>query len=244
MSKTSYDVYGELSEEIDTHIIISGRNAFQYKQVDAIITDVKQKLSPKRNNTLLEIGCNLGLLLTPLSECVEFAVGVDHPSILKKYKSNGVPDNVELFGGSWPNVDMPYAEFDHILVYSVLHGLDNKETALSFIAACLACLNRGGTILLGDIPNENMRQRFLSSEKQKIIAGEYDELREKSRGEDDAKRGSIFSQCNPDIFLNDDFVTSLLKELRTKGYDAFVLPQYKGLPFYLSREDILVFRRD
>ena len=244
---TSYDVYGELAEQIDSPILISGRNSFHDDAVAAIVDDVKSKLRLDRSRRLLEIGCNVGLLLSPLAAEVREAVGVDHPSLVAKYREVWVPENATLVPGYWPDVEVD-GRFDRILVCSVIQGLPSKETARRFIDACVDALCPGGLLLLADLPNEDMRQRYLDSNSGTRIAKEYDSVRERSRARDVkgeySSRDRIFSRAHADTFLDDGFCLDLLKDMRSRRLDAFVLPQPPGLPFYLSREDILISRRE
>ncbi len=245
--KTSFDTYGELAEKIDSLILISGRNMFHDDVVPAIIDDVKAKLCLDRSHRLLEIGCNVGLLLSPLAAEVREAVGVDHPSLVAKYRELGAPENVTLVSGCWPDVEVD-GGFDRILVCSVLHGIPGKETALGFIDGCVDVLKPGGLLLLADLPNEDMRRRYLESRSGSRIAEDYDSEHKRSRSLDAegryVTRDRIFSQAHEEIFLDDAFCLELLNDMRRRGFDAFVLPQSPGLPFCFSREDILISRRE
>lgn len=244
--KTHYDTYGELAEKIDSPILISGRNSFHDHAIAAIVDDVKTKLGLDRSQRLLEIGCNVGLLLSPLAAEVNEAVGVDHPSLVAKYRELGVPKNVTLVPGCWPDVEVDRG-FDRILVCAVMQYLPGKEAALGFINACVDSLDPGGLLLLADLPNEDMRRRYLESSSGRRFSEEYDSLRERSRARETkgeyAARDRIYSKGHMDIYLDDAFSLNLLKEMRLRGHDAFVLPQPQGLPFCFSREDILIGRR-
>ena len=245
--KTFYDAYGKLADTIDSLVLISGRHTFQDGTIAAIVDDVKAKLRLDRSQRLLEIGCNVGLLLSPLAAEVREAVGVDHPSLVAKYQELGVPENVTLVPGFWPDVEVD-GGFDRILVCSVVHALPSKEATLGFIDACADALNPGGLLLLADLPNEDMRRRYMESGIGRRTAEEYESAHKRARAHE-AKgeytaRDRIFSEAHEEIFLDDEFCLELLKNMRRRGLDAFVLPQSPGLPFCFSREDILIGRRE
>jgi SAM-dependent methyltransferase len=245
--KMSYTTYGELAEKIESPIMISGRNSFHTDMITAVVTDVRSKLKLDPSHRLLEIGCNIGLMLTPLAKDVKEAVGVDHPSLLDKYRQFGVPNNVILVPGYWPEAKVE-GLFDRMLVCSVMQGLPDEAFARKFVDACLSRLKPGGMLLLADLPNEDMRQRYLHSGEGKRVSAEYDAVRDKARAEDKAGeysiRDTIFAEGHADVYLSDQFTLDLVSDVRKRGFDAFILPQPAGLPFYMSREDILIRRRD
>jgi 2-polyprenyl-3-methyl-5-hydroxy-6-metoxy-1,4-benzoquinol methylase len=240
-----FDAYGELVDKVETPILVSGRNRMHAEQVQHIINDVQGKLAPQVGDRLLEIGCNIGLLLTPLAAQIESAVGLDHPKLLGMYEQNGVPDNVTLVSGSWPETQVE-GSFDMILVYGVLNCLPDAEAGRAFISACYPLLAPGGRLLVGDLPNEEMRARFLESSEGSRVAEEYAEARSADKAADDSDeyvvRDEIFQPAIMDPFIGDAFILEAMADARAQGLNAFVLPQPKTLPFGYSREDLLVIR--
>jgi hypothetical protein len=220
--KMSYTTYGELAEKIGSPIMISGRNSFHTGMIDAVVADVKSKLQPDRSHRLLEIGCNVGLMLTPLARHVKEAVGVDHPSLLEKYRYFGVPGNVTLVPGYWPEAEVE-GQFDRMLVCSVMQGLPNETFARKFIDVCLSRLNPRGMLLLADLPNEDMRQRYLQSGTGKRVSAEYDAVRDKARADDTAGeyfiRDTIFADGHADVYLNDRFTLDVVSDARTRTHE-------------------------
>ncbi|HEY9206256.1 MAG TPA: class I SAM-dependent methyltransferase [Candidatus Methanoperedens sp.] len=238
-----YEAYGEAAEQLTTPIIISGRNNFQAGDELHIINDILNKLHPLSSDRILEIGCGVGILLTPLSQHVAEAVGIDHTSCVARYKEFGVPSNVQLIAGRWPE-EKPQGTFDRILVYSVLHYLPDAQTARHFIDNCISILKDGGGLMLGDIPNEDSRKRFLASDFGKRFEAEW-VAGISRRGEEHAIRDRIFSQVeNTPPYLTDDFILQLLADTRRQGLESYVVPQAKNLPFCYTREDILIWKRN
>jgi len=244
--KSEFDCYGELARTTVSSIMLSGRNHFQASLVAHILQDVKAKLSIASEHRLLEIGCNIGLMLSPLSQGAREAVGVDHPVIIERYRKMGVPNNTTLIEGYWPHVLVP-GMFDRILVLSVLHSLRSATEAMTFLKACFSILAPGGRLLISDLPNEDMRSRYLESRSGARIASEYahaiDEARASTVAEEYTRRDEIFAEAKDVVFINDDFILQVLGESRKSGLDAFVLPQPPELPYSQSREDILIMRR-
>ena len=245
MPKTFFDAYGELAGNVSTPILISGRNPMHADQVKNIVADVRSKLSPQKEDQLLELGCNIGLLLTPLSSEVQHAVGLDHSSLIDAYEKSGIPNNVRLISGSWPRTQVQ-GPFDIVLIYGVLNCLPDAKSGHIFISSCYPLLRPGGRLLVGDLPNEDMRQRFLESAEGSQIAQRYSEARATDKKTDEsgeyAVRDSLFQPAMTDPFIDDTFILNVIEDARTHNLNAFVLPQPSTLPFGYSREDILIIR--
>lgn len=244
---TSYEVYGAYARSLKDPLVLSGRNRFQAESVAAAADDVLRKIQPSGGERLLEIGCNIGLILSRIAPHFERCIGQDHVDLLAKYRELGVPENVELFPGFWPETQ-PEGQFDCIVAYSVLQLVPTLEDARTFMRACYSKLSPGGRLLIGDVSNVDARSRFLASSSGTEIASRYDFDREQDYRLDatgDYKaRNEIHARLEPTHSLIDDaFVMSTLAEARRNGFEAYVLPQPATLPFGNSREDILVKRR-
>lgn len=247
-NKTMYDAYGEYGRLLTDAMLLGGRNKFQGQELSAAVVDVRAKLRPRQNERFLDIGCNIGLFLEAFAGDVAEAVGQDHETLLAHFKSRGVPANVTLIPGFWPAVQAE-GMFDCILAYSVLAVLPDRDVAWRFIDACLDKLTPGGRLLLGDLANRDARSRFVGSREGAEVASAYNKIRQSDRASDVLgeyeKRDAIHGDVEiPAEFIDDAFVVDVLKHCRARGFEAYLLPQPEGLPFWRSREDILVLRRD
>ena len=232
-----------MARRLNSPTLIAGRHLFQAEAEDKIADDIVVKLQLEENHSLLDIGCGVGILLSRLSKYVKEAVGVDHSAMIDRYGQMGVPDNVNLAAGEWPEVDLG-RQFDRILVYSVLHYLSDEIAGQRFVKACLSHLAPGGMVLLGDIPNEDARRRWQASPESASVDGQYRQQRERERGDEAEQRERIYKQIDSiKPYLSDAWVLKLLSNMRENGYDSYVLPQPVELPFSRSREDVLIWRR-
>jgi cyclopropane fatty-acyl-phospholipid synthase-like methyltransferase len=161
--------------------------------------------------------------------------------MVTRYRELGVPANVELVAGAWPSVDVA-GPFDRVLAYSVLHYVADQAAALIFIEAGLRMLVPGGAMLIGDVPNDDTRRRWLKSKAGQQAERHYH--RQRSVGDAQVQeRDRIFAQVTQrGAHFDDDFMITLMASMRRRGYEAYVLPQKESLPFNRSREDILVCR--
>ena len=240
---TAYDAFGQLARRMSSPVSFTGRPSFQAAEMPDVIADVQQKLVPERSNRLLEIGCNVGILLTPLASLVAEAVGIDHPQLLDQYRTMGVPENVTLLAGQWPEVK-PEGQFDRILVYSVIQYVLDARSAIAFLDACLASLRPGGRLLLGDLPNRDAKARFLSSPAGQSFNASWNDRKALSSPEDEIIVSSFESlTIDPIACFDDEFLLRLLRDTRQKGFESYLLPQPAVLPFGNTREDVLIIKR-
>jgi len=237
----AFEVFGLAAEQLDSPTLVAGRHSFQSEAEKQIVQDVRRKLGLDHTHRLLEIGCGVGNLLTPLSETIAQGVGVDHPKCIARYRALGVPANVFLVEGEWPDA-RPDGTFDRVLVYSVLHYLPGAEAARAFIRRCLQGLRPGGAVLLGDIPNDDKRRRFLHSSRGRQFHEQYVAQRASAKASH-VSRDKIFDlmDSSPAPYWTDALVLQLIAELRQQGYESYLLPQPAGLPFSFTREDLVIW---
>jgi len=239
VSKVSFDNYGKLAKEGKDPTVIAGRYAIQASAERSILPDVLAKLQVRPQDKLLDIGCNVGALLIPLSYLVQGVTGIDHPSCLEKLRLRAQGDNIQLLGGTF--LDLAIKEqFDKILCYSVLHYLSDEEEVLCFIFKALKLLAPGGIALFGDIPNQSKKERFLSSESGKAFEQQWKELIKKEAGNNHRQ-----VELSPDPHLvrfNDEFLLQICRRCRADGFEAYIYPQPSHLPFGNTREDVVIIR--
>ena len=239
----AFEAFGRVAAALENATVIAGRNAFQASSEGEIVRDVVGKLRLRPDHRLLEVGCGVGVLLSPLAGVVREAVGVDHPAVIARYRESGVPGNVSLVPGRWPDVSVR-GPFDRILAYSVLHYLADVRACESFVFACVEALASGGLLLLGDIPNRDAMERFRSSPSAADIQARYEAMKASCDDPDSLAQRRIFEEVEVgEAFLTDRFLVGLLGRLRGEGLEAYLLPQPSTLPFSETREDLLIRRR-
>jgi len=87
--------------------------------------------------------------------------------------------------------------------------------------------------LIGDIPNEDKRDRFLASEPGQAFLNNQDRIETSS------------AQISRDktIKIDDSIVLSILSRYRRFDCEAYLLPQNPMLPMANRREDVLIVKR-
>jgi SAM-dependent methyltransferase len=233
-----FEAFGFAAAALSDPTVSAGRHSFQRDEERRIPGDVAGKLALAPGDRLLEIGCGTGMLLRPLAELVESAVGVDHASCVDAF--GPVPGNVSLVPGQWPAVDVD-GDFSAVLVYSVLHYVPGREQAFAFIDRCLEVARPGARILLGDLPNPDAAARFAATDfGQRFMAGWRERVAAGRTSEDAARDEIVAATPALERFLDDAFIVELFSRYRGRGCEVYVLPQPPGLPFSHTREDVLI----
>lgn len=237
MTKHQYDIFGEMAEELDDFTKLSGRYPRQATNERRIPLDVVEKVDLAPKDACLDIGCGPGNIAIPLSFLVEEVVAVDNPSTIDRLKER-FPDagNVNTKRGNFLELGFD-REFDTIVAYSVIQCLPNEQTIHEFVNKAAGLLAPGGRFLIGDIPNQDKKERFLESPAGKEFQRQWEQEAEQADDGDEyfEKLGDTEG-----VAIDDAVVLSLVAELREQGFHCHIEPQPENLPFGHTREDIIV----
>lgn len=231
MSKKSFEQFGRLAKKSLSFTEIAGRYAFQEGNERYILFNIWQKLRIAPADDLLEIGCGAGNILIPLSFFVHSATGVDHPALLKILRERARNAPIRCIPGNFLDRKIS-GHFSKILVYSVLHYLSDEKEVLFFLDKAVKCLTPGGTLFLGDIPNVDLKKRFLASPRGRAFNTKWQKIKKIEIVEEDKKLVTI-----GDLLLN-----KIVNKYNRKGFRAKTMRQPSSLPFCHTREDILIAR--
>ena len=202
-----------------------------------ILKDILEKTNLSRKQRVLDIGCGCSELTDMLKRyCEENEIDLflnDSNEMLSELNISN-SKNIKLIPGKFPDIleNKPFDKnFDVILVYSVIQYVFNDGNIYSFIHNCLSILNKGGVILIGDIPNISSRDRFIKSQEGKKFM--------KSKQEQTSVK--IIHQNFERI--DDSIVLSILQRFRNFNCETYLLQQPDDLPFGNRREDIIIKKR-
>ena len=239
MAGTPFEYYGENALKLTNFAEIAGRYSFQRQAEQYLLQYLLEKLSLYPDDDVLEIGCGAGNLLIPLSFFVRSATGIDHPNLLVHIKSR-VPkdsDTITLIPGNFLTTKIP-GTFSRILVYSVIHYLRDENEVLAFIRKAALLLRPKGKMIIGDIPNKDIKARFLASKRGKTFSAEWQEKIEQER----KKNPHIHQPMTVArlVTLNDSLVEKILAMLEELHMRAKRARQLEVLAFGFTREDIIV----
>ena len=247
LGRSSFAQYGERALHITDPLQATARLEMHRHRERMIVRDVIDKLDLVPTDTLLDIGCGIGNLTIPLSFLVERTVGVDHPDCVARLERR-CPE-VGTVAGNW--LDLPMTEhFTKILIYDVVHYLAGIVEVTAFIDKALRLLEPRGAMLVGDIPSDDLRERFDNSKYGKQHNIEWNETLNQvvpiDRVNYSTAPGDVIERLqekDPELVtFNDANLMALMAAIRMAGYQAWLVPQVEWLPFAVQREDLLVRR--
>jgi len=159
MSKISYNNFGLAAKASKSLDLSSGRFKWMKKFYPEIIRDISNKLDLNKNDDLLDIGCGSAKITFKLSKLTKSVTAIDHPDIIKSIKYS----KIKFIKGSFLDIKIPLEKFNKILIYSLIHYLENKRELFLIIDKSLKLLKKNGLLLIGDIPNLDKKKRFKKS---------------------------------------------------------------------------------
>ena len=234
MATNSFENYGRRARLGVTTTEMSGRYPSQEIAERGILLDVVTKLDIEPNDTVLDIGCGVGLLAGPLSYIVSSVVGVDHPEVVAVLRTRC--PGVEGLPGDFRDLDLGRRRFTKIVMYGVVQNLSDEDAVASFIRKALDHLHPGGRLLVGDMPNVDKKQRFQSTQ----FGVEFERMWASRDGSASMIAEDELLPESRRIEFTDEVVASIFRRVRSWGYDAFILPQPEHLPWGFTREDLLI----
>ena len=195
----------------------------------------------QKNSVIFDIGCGCGdlveLIVEGCNNLEQSLVLFDSPEMLGQLSiENG--NRIRKVPGFFPNESCDVIQqfegaVDAILVYSVIQYIFGHSCVFAFLDACLSLLSPGGRCLIGDIPNQSMRNRFFSSGAGLRAHQEFTQSSE--RPQVDPYKAAVGG-------IDDSVIMSLALRARNAGFHSFILPQDARLPAANRREDLLIVR--
>ena len=196
------------------------------------------------HDTFLDIGCNVGTQLIPISFLVKNAYGIDHKFCLQKIKKR-LPEfnSKNLIHGDYLDLNIK-KKFTKILCYSVIQYLDSKNDILFFVLKLLNQLSKGGLALIGDIPISDLEIKFQKTAKGQKWTKNFNNNNKKTkicsisdflkdRPKDDAHVRSIsFTILN-----------NIIKSINKKNFMIKKIKHNDNFPFGPTRIDLIIIKK-
>ncbi len=207
---------------------------------ESISQDIRSKLPAlnRQGARILDIGAGCSeLTCYIIGACANAGASltvIDSPEMLAL-----LPDQYSLtkIAGRFPEclsqLSRRIGLFDAILVYSVVQYIFAEGNLFEFIDAAMRLLDQEARLLIGDIPNVAMRNRFLASPSGELYHRQH---------YPNSPRPVTALNSLDEGQIDDRVVLSILARARATGMHAFVVPQASGLPMANRREDILIGR--
>lgn len=230
-----------LDPSLSMHEKVGFPDAYRAGNEERILADITSKLQNLHGEgkRVLDIGPGCGALARLLIDLCRShrhaATFVDSPEMLAQ-----LPDEpcLQKVPGYFPRdcsdlLGEHRGKLDAILTYSVLQYVFTESSVFEFLDQSLLLLDRGGEMLIGDIPNMSKRKRFFSSDTGRAFHRAFMKT--------DEDPAVIFNRVEAS-HIDDAVIGAILMRSRAAGFDAYVLPQADDLPMANRREDILIRR--
>jgi hypothetical protein len=211
-------------------------DAFRSTYTDTIYDDLCRKLPAlsEAGAKIVDIGTGCSDLAVRISararDLGQHLILVDHPEVLalRSDESHCVP-----VPGLFPLADdamRALACADVVIAYSVVQYIPDSRALRLFVESAAALLSPAGRLLVADIPNADMRQRFTGSARGREY---HAAVWGPSRPADATPPGGV---------LSDAVLLDMVSRIRASGLHAWLVPQAQGLPMAPRREDLLIER--
>lgn len=228
------------------------RSGFQARHRDnkspVTAEDILQKLGPslQEGSTLIDIGCGCSALTTELisrtSQVGLDLILVDSEEVLAAL--GDTPDHVTTSAHRFPDdlafLDQFRGRSSAVLMYSVIQCVGREQKPIDLLLTATELLSSQGRLLVGDIPNQSKKNRYLSSEFGQRFNSEWQQAIgvENLKGlADSPPQNSSFSHS-----FDDHALLEIITRIRESGHEAYILPQPEGLAMNWTREDLLIFK--
>lgn len=209
------------------------------------VGDIRSKIPLTRNDILLDVGCGTGFLTIPIAKECKFVYALDAgrdviEAARREAREQHIQNIVYYLGSA---LDLPFEAnfFDHVLMYGVIHYMENNSQVTRCISELVRVCKIGGRILIADIPDQHAKlefeQRMKTDEEMRILRNfndsrtEYDLLFMKHIRKMPERSSAVFD-CE-----------KMVEYGKGIGCDGAVHRQDIRLPFSFTRRDVLLTKR-
>ena len=182
--------------------------------LNPIVEDVIGKLSLQKRETLLDVGCGSGVLLSELVKKAEIVgTGIDFAEKQIEIAKVHFPQ-ISFQVGSVESIPFPDQSFDKVLCYGVLLYIEDWKPALhELVRVC----KTGGMILLGDLPSIRHRSKLYWEYLKKVPKAIF--------RWNILKNMFSYREATPWYWMD---LESMVHYIGSLGYQAEILRQPKG----------------
>lgn len=213
-----------------------------YVKPTIIVEDVLTKLPVGRNDLVLDVGCGTGVVTSVLAEHCRAIVALDAGAQVvdagrEAARARGVRNVTYCLGSA---LDLPFQQdlFDHVLMYAVIHYLEDEAQVRQCVAELVRVCKPGGRILIAEVPDERARREFdrrpKTPEEQSIL----EQFNTNRREYDRLFTTHVCAPAVPTSLVLD--CDKIVAEGLSLGCEGRVWLQDIRQPFSLTRRDILL----
>ena len=125
-----------------------------------LVDDIKNKLHlDGSSNSILDVGCGNGLLLSALAGGIEKISGVDYADAMVSKAKSSIP-NGHFEAGPANRLTFNSNEYSRVLCYSIFHYFPDVNYAQQTLNELVRVCRPGGVILVGDLLDKNFETQI------------------------------------------------------------------------------------
>jgi len=213
---------------------------------DIIINDICLKIPLTSSDIFLDVGCGTGILTVPLSRRVKNIHALDAgDKVLKRLKINCKKEkvnNIKIHKGFVTKLPFKDKFFDKVIMYGVLHYLENDSEIQECIQELIRVCKQGGYILVADIPDKNAKIEFEKRPKTKSEIRILNEFKNNRKKFDKLYKKIVESHSPVDNqkisgLIDADLLVNIVEK---EGCTSTILKQDIRQPFSLTRRDLVI----
>ncbi|MBU2892943.1 class I SAM-dependent methyltransferase [Colwellia sp. D2M02] len=126
----------------------------------ALLIDIKSKLQiSTKLNSILDVGCGNGLLLSKLADDFDQLYGVDYASSMVEQAKILMPKQCFSVAEA-AKLNFDDSSFDRVLSYSIFHYFPEQDYIIKAINEMIRVTKPGGIILIGDLLDKDFEQKI------------------------------------------------------------------------------------
>ena len=180
------------AKEIITHEEF-WKDSFTDKKIVAISTDLQLNIARTKNgkvidheiwqktlnhiknitnfsssSSVLELCCGNGVIIGELAKTANKATGVDYSEILlNQLKTAYKRENLTTYCDDVKSINLPKNFYHQIIIYFSIQHFSEKDTLL-LIEKCISLLKQKGTLLIGDIPDQDIKWDYINKDEYRV----------------------------------------------------------------------------
>jgi SAM-dependent methyltransferase len=139
-------------------------------ELRAMYRDVVRRLRLTRRESVLEIGCGVGLFAPQIASRSAEYVGVDFAAkaiaVARQRSIPAAAGRCEFLERDALVRDVLadlYGRFDRVLMYAVLHYARNEDEGMRLLETAARCVRPGGFLLVGNVPLDDVSRDVKAS---------------------------------------------------------------------------------
>lgn len=239
-SRKAIELFEQMVEMGDYYS--SGRPV--YVEPEIIINDICSKIPLSKKDVILDVGCGTGVVTTLLAQKCKYVHALDPGKkviyCLKENCKRKDISNISFYRGVATYLPFKDQSFDNVIMYTVMHYLENNEQIERCMKELIRVCKRNGYVLIAEIPEKMAKEEFDSRQKTPEELKILDEFNKNRKHYDKLLQEKVsvkVSGGGRNQVIDGNF---LIEMAQKSGCSAKICKQDIRQPFSLTRRDLVI----